>query len=208
MMADDTKQENPDLPPHRGRGRLVAGLLGLGVLALVLMMAYRQAMHARTSDSPSAGERSGFALHPEPRQLPSFGFKDAMGRSLTLADFRGKVVLLNLWATWCPPCRKEMPTLDRLQARLGGPDFEVVALSVDQGGPAVVKAFFDQIDARALTLYIDESTEVLSALGILGVPATLLIDREGREVGRMSGPAEWDSPEMVRLIETQIAGGA
>lgn len=146
-----------------------------------------------------------FVLHEMPKPVPEISFKDGDGNTHTLADYAGRVVLLNIWATWCLPCREEMPTLDRLQAELGGPDFQVVALSIDRAGPDVVKKFFADIGIRHLALDIDVSGEALFSLGILGLPATLLIDRQGREVGRLSGPADWDTPEMVALIRSHIA---
>src|SRR5262249_34528033 len=123
----------------------------------------------------------------------------------TLADFKGKVVLLNIWATWCGPCRKEMPALDRLQAALAGPDFEVVALSIDRGGMDAVRKFFADIGIRNLAMYLDSSGQALRTLSALGLPTTLLIDREGREIGRLIGPAEWDSPEMVEFVRCVVA---
>ena len=114
-------------------------------------------------------------------------------------------MLLNIWATWCAPCRKEMPTLDRLQAKLGGPDFEVVALSMDRGGPDKVKKFFAEIGIEHLALNIDISGKAMFALGAPGLPMTLLVDRQGKEVGRLIGPAEWDSSEMVDFIRSHFA---
>ena len=150
-----------------------------------------------------------FSLTPyaKPRPIANVGFEDGDGRKLGLADFRGKVVLLNIWATWCAPCRKEMPTLDRLQARLGSPDFEVVALSIDRDGQPVVRRFFDEMNVRTLKVYVDTSTEAMSKLAIVGVPTTLLIDRKGREIARYTGIAKWDQPDVVGAIERYIAEG-
>jgi thiol-disulfide isomerase/thioredoxin len=113
-------------------------------------------------------------------------------------------VLLNVWATWCPPCREEMPTLDRLQSTLGGPAFEVVALSIDEGGLPVVQAFFDQFRIKHLQPYLDTLGDA-SGLSAGGIPLTLLIDRDGREIGRKLGPAAWDSPQIVQLIQGRLA---
>jgi thiol-disulfide isomerase/thioredoxin len=123
---------------------------------------------------------------------------------MSLADLRGKVVLLNIWATWCAPCRREMPTLDRLQAEIGGPDFEVVALSIDRKGLPVVKEFYEELGLQEVGIYVDPSGKASRELSALGVPTTLLIDREGNELGRLAGPAEWDSPEMVSFIRGYI----
>lgn len=152
-----------------------------------------------------AAEPVSIPLHETPRPLPGLTFTDGEGQPRTLADFRGKVLLLNIWATWCGPCRREMPTLDRLQARLGGDRFEVVALSIDRAGIGVVRVFFDEIDIEHLRIFIDESGRAARDLKIFGLPATLLIGRDGRELGRLVGPAEWDTPEMIDFFETVIA---
>lgn len=140
-----------------------------------------------------------------PRSLPAIAFEDRQGRQLKVDDFRGKVVLLNVWATWCAPCREEMPTLDRLQEALGGPGFEVVALSIDRGGSPAAEAFFSRIGVRSLKTYVDKTGAAMRSLSVVGLPTTLLIDVHGREVGRLTGPAVWDSPEIIAQIRRQIA---
>jgi thiol-disulfide isomerase/thioredoxin len=147
-------------------------------------------------------------LHDTAVPVPDIAFVDETGAPRSLADFHGKVVLLNIWATWCVPCRTEMPTLDRLQGALGGPDFEVVALSIDRGGPQVVREFFDEIGIQHLAINIDASSRAAFVLGAVGLPATLLIDRDGTEGGRLIGPAEWDAPEMVALVKSVISADA
>jgi thiol-disulfide isomerase/thioredoxin len=144
-------------------------------------------------------------LHAEPRPIPDIAFIDGDGRPLRLSDFRGRVVLLNVWATWCIPCRKEMPTLNLLQAELGGPEFEVVALSIDRGGPKTVAAFYDEYDLTRLKIYIAPSPDVMGGLAVAGLPTTLLIDREGREVSRYVGPATWNDPAIVEMLRRHIA---
>ncbi|MBX9811181.1 MAG: TlpA family protein disulfide reductase [Burkholderiales bacterium] len=174
-------------------------------------MAYRESTRttAPARDAASAsGNKMGFAfnIYPQPRALPNVRFADGNGRAMTLQDFRGKFVLLNIWATWCPPCRKEMPTLDRLQAKLGGPDFEVVALSIDQGQQSLylVQEFYLQSGVKSLGIYMDSSGDASRYLEVTGLPTTLLIDREGREIGRKIGPAEWDSPETIKVIQGHL----
>lgn len=155
--------------------------------------------------SPTARELPAtVSLHEAPRAVPELDFRDGDGRPATLADFRGKVVLLNIWATWCGPCREEMPTLDRLQAKLGGSEFQVVALSIDRAGLGVVSEFYDEIGIEHLPKYIDESGKASRQLNAVGLPTTLLIDREGREIARHVGPAEWDTPEMVAFFRQQL----
>jgi thiol-disulfide isomerase/thioredoxin len=149
--------------------------------------------------TPQSAPDAPLRLH-EPRALPDIVFEDGQGRKRTLGDFRGRVVLLNVWATWCVPCREEMPTLDRLQQKLGGPDFEVLALSIDADGAAAVERFYGEIGIRALATYVDSTMRATGSLAVIGVPTTLLIDRGGREIGRRAGPVHWDSPEAVRLI--------
>lgn len=160
----------------------------------------------------AAGIGIYFALSPqagnEPKSVPELKFQDGAGRARSLADFRGKVVVLNLWATWCAPCREEMPALDRLQMKLGGPDFEVVALSIDQQGPQVVRKFFGEVGVKALQLYIDPAAQAGFKLATLGLPTTLIVDRRGREIGRRVGPAEWDAPKLVAELRGMIEAPA
>jgi thiol-disulfide isomerase/thioredoxin len=148
---------------------------------------------------------SAFKLHEQPRALDSFKFINGDWQAASLNDFHGKVVLLNIWATWCGPCRAEMPTLDRLQATLEGRDFEVVALSIDEGGIPVVKKFYEELGLKSLRIYVDPTLKAPITLKALGVPTTLLINHEGKEIGRYAGPAEWDSPPIIGIIRQQLA---
>lgn len=143
-------------------------------------------------------------MHASPRVLPEIAFVDGTGKPRTLSDFRGRSVLLNVWATWCPPCRDEMPSLDRLQKALGGPGFEVVALSIDAGGAPVVERFYKEIGIASLAIYVDSAMRAAGQLRAPGVPTTLLIDAEGRELGRHAGPAQWDGPEALRVISAHV----
>ncbi|MCW5641520.1 MAG: TlpA family protein disulfide reductase [Rhodoferax sp.] len=155
----------------------------------------------------SVAENSVLELHSRPRDLANLRFSDSRGSPTDLAAFQGRVVLLNIWATWCPPCREEMPTLDRLQATLGSAGFEVVALSIDRAGMPVVEAFFKRIAVSHLRPYLDTFGDA-SRLVATGVPLTLLIDIKGRELGRKLGPAVWDAPEMLALIRSHIPASA
>lgn len=161
---------------------------------------------ASTSDgtAPTQAAPFNFSLLDQPRPLPELHFVNGDGRPMTLADFRGRVVLLNLWATWCVPCRKEMPTLDRLQAKLGGPDFQVITLSIDRGGLPVVKQFYKELGLKSLGIYVDQSGKAASTLGAVGIPTTLLIDRQGREIGRKVGAAKWDSAEVIKVLRPYL----
>ena len=154
-----------------------------------------------------AGERSlseKFILRDNPKPLQPLQFTDGEGRTRSLSDFHGKAILLNIWATWCIPCRKEMPALDRLQAALGGSDFQVVPLSIDRGGIDVVRKFYSEIGVKKLGMFLDASSEVSGKLGLAGLPTTLLVDGQSRELGRLIGPAEWDTPENVEFMKCVI----
>lgn len=152
----------------------------------------------------NTGAVATFVFKDTPMQLPPFTFTDAEGKNRTLEDWRGKVVLLNLWATWCAPCIREMPHLDRLKAALGSDKFDVLAISVDRGGPAKPRAFRERTKVKHLEFYQDPTAKLGFALKAIGMPVTLLLDAQGREIGRLVGPAEWDSAEAVRLIKAHI----
>ncbi len=151
------------------------------------------------------GKLAAFFIHKSPRPLPDFSYVDEQGKSHSLKDLRGKVVLLNLWATWCGPCRHEMPWLDSLKDRYRDQPFEMLTISIDRGGLKKPRRFFDRIGIRHLTLYGDPTGRLASKLKAFGMPTTLLIDRKGRELGRMAGPAEWNSSDAHALINAAIS---
>jgi thiol-disulfide isomerase/thioredoxin len=131
------------------------------------------------------------------RQVP---FVEGADTARTIADYRGRAVVLNFWATWCAPCVREMPSLDRLQAEVSGEGIEVLTLSEDRGGAPVIKRFYKKLGIRNLPVLVDKRGEVLRKLRVRGLPTTLLIDARGNEVGRVVGPTEWDSPEALALV--------
>jgi thiol-disulfide isomerase/thioredoxin len=155
--------------------------------------------------SLSTGAIAAFVFKEGRPDIESGPFMNAEGKDITLADWKGKVVLVNLWATWCAPCRKEMPDLAQLQKDYGGDDFEVVAISVDLKGAEASSAFLKEIGADNLALYTDKTTRVMKKLGAIGLPVTILIDRQGKEIGRLLGPAHWTADEARKLIEAAIA---
>lgn len=180
-------------------------LAALAVTSVIYVGGNRPSGAATSSDREAATTSSrSFVIHDAPQPLPEIAFEGGYGQALTLANFNGKTVLLNIWATWCVPCREEMPTLDALEAQLGGPGFEVVPLSVDRAGSAVVRRFYTEIGIQHLKLYIDASMQASFNLAAVGLPTTLLIDAEGRELGRLVGPAEWDTPEMIAFLNTHL----
>ncbi|MCR9214148.1 MAG: TlpA family protein disulfide reductase [Proteobacteria bacterium] len=152
------------------------------------------------------GEVQNFAPNKAPRELRDFSFMNAEGKEEKLSDYKGKVVLLNFWATWCAPCRKEMPGLDRLQGDMGGDDFVVLAVGQDLQGMKKVQNFFTKLELENLGAFNDKTVKSGRAAGVFGLPATLLVNQDGLEVGRLVGPAEWDSPEAKALIQHVISG--
>ena len=178
-----------------GRRRLLAGVGFAGVAGLGVLAYFRSERVSR----PRTATGVPLVMRDSPVLLPELRVLDGTGRPLSLASFKGKFVLLNIWATWCPPCRQEMPSLDRLQAQLGGSDFQVVALSMDTGEKAIelVKSFYASVGIKHLGIYQDADAAAIYKLKAVGVPTTLLLDRQGREVGRMSGTAEWDESKIV-----------
>lgn len=188
-----------------GRGRGKATIRISLALAAVAVLAAAAGVYFSLS---GGGAMRGLPfVRVSPKPVPELSFVDAAGTPHSLAELRGKLVLLNVWATWCAPCREEMPALDRLQAALGGPRFEVVALSVDPQGAAVARRFFAEVGVKSLALYVDPSTQAAFKLGAPGLPVTLLVDRDGREIGRRLGPAKWDSPQIVEALRRRIGGG-
>jgi thiol-disulfide isomerase/thioredoxin len=151
------------------------------------------------------GAMAAFVVKGEPEALPDVTFAGPDGGEKKLSDRKGKVVLLNLWATWCIPCREEMPMLDKLEAELGGKDFEVVAINTERGGADKAKRFLADTGVKHLRLYTDPTGKLFSTVKAVGMPTTLLIDSEGKEMGRLVGPADWDSPEALALIKKAIA---
>jgi thiol-disulfide isomerase/thioredoxin len=134
------------------------------------------------------------------KMAPHVEFLDKHGDGLTLERFRGQIVVLNLWATWCTPCVAEMPMLDRMQAKLEDRGVVVVALSLDHGGPRAVREFFEEHEIDELKIYVDPTMRAQGTLGAMGLPTTILIDREGRERGRVEGAVEWDEPRAMKVV--------
>ena len=153
---------------------------------------------------PPAADLGKFREAAPGTGVPELAMTDGDGRSMQLADLKGRVILLNLWATWCAPCAKEMPALDRLQAQLGGSGFEVVALSLDRGGKEQVVPFFEKTGVTHLAQYYDTASASMRVLSPRGLPTTLLIDRDGNEIGRIEGAVEWDSPEIVAFLRKHL----
>jgi thiol-disulfide isomerase/thioredoxin len=154
------------------------------------------------------GEVAALTMASSPLKLPDLAFEDADGKPRKLSDWRGKTVLVNLWATWCVPCRREMPALEGLQARLQSPNFEVVAINIDTRDPDKPRKFLEEAKLTRLGYFNDQKAKVfqdLKAIGrALGMPTSVLVDGQGCEIATIAGPAEWASDDAVKLIQAAI----
>jgi thiol-disulfide isomerase/thioredoxin len=154
------------------------------------------------------GEVAALTMATSPLRLPDLTFEDADGKPRKLSDWRGKTVLVNLWATWCVPCRKEMPALDSLQTKLGGKDFEVVAINIDTRDPEKPKHFLKEANLTKLAYFTDTKAKVfqdLKSIGkALGMPTSILVDGQGCEIANLAGPAEWASDDAIKLIKAAV----
>jgi thiol-disulfide isomerase/thioredoxin len=223
VVSDEKDMTNIDKQPQRRR--VLAPILGVLAAVAAGAVLYGTVAPAgkAASDCPAdsaklaarlaplaKGELAALQVASEPRRAEQFAFERDGGAKLTVADFHGRAVLLNLWATWCAPCRAEMPTLDRLQADKGGPKFEVVAVNVDTARLEKRGAFLDGVGVKTLTRYADPSGEAFETLRkagrALGLPVTLVIDKDGCEVAAVEGGAKWDSAEAQALVEA-LKGG-
>ncbi|HEY7298538.1 MAG TPA: TlpA disulfide reductase family protein [Xanthobacteraceae bacterium] len=220
-----TAAQQPTERNGNGRRRLVVA--GAGVLAGVavgLAAVYgigtflgnpaadggcEPALKAAKRAAPFArGEVAAVTVADKPLRIPDLAFHDDSGAQKTLADWSGRTVLLNLWATWCVPCRKEMPALDALQAELGGASFEVVAVNIDTREPEKPRNWLREVGIRRLGYYADPSAKVFQDLKLIGLafgmPTTLLVDPARCEIGAIAGPAEWASDDGVKLIKAAL----
>lgn len=154
------------------------------------------------------GEVAAIGVSSAPKPPPVISFQGPDGQARSLESFKGRAVLVNLWATWCVPCRQEMPALDKLQAELGGPDFEVVAINVDTRNPDRPKAWLEENGIRNLAYYADPGGKLLQVLQksghVVGLPATFLVDAAGCEVALLKGPAEWASPDALSFVRVAL----
>ncbi|MGE5534820.1 MAG: thiol:disulfide interchange protein TlpA [Acidobacteriota bacterium] len=169
----------------------------------------RSAVNLAQKVAPLArGEVAAVNLDKSPLKLPNLTFQDGSGQKHSLDQWQGRTVLLNLWATWCVPCRKEMPALDALEQRLGGPDFQVVAVNIDTRNFEKPKAFLKEVGVQSLAYYADPNAKVyqdLKEIGrAFGMPTTVLVNPSGCEIGSIAGPAEWASEDAIRLIKAVL----
>ncbi len=185
--------------------------IGLAIVAAVYLIAGPQINGSGGSGAPVSplaayvtGPIGNFQPASAPQPVPELEFHDGEGKTVHLSDFKGKLVLLNLWATWCVPCREEMPDLNELQGAMGSDKFQVLALSVDKDGLELARSFLKEVKADHLALYNDPTSGANFKVKGYGLPTTLLISPEGDELGRIVGPAEWNKPEAQALIEAAL----
>ncbi|MDG3042597.1 TlpA family protein disulfide reductase [Roseicyclus marinus] len=181
--------------------------LRLGVLYLAASLCANAAV-AQDLSGYLTGEMRGLVVHETPvaaSALPYLREDETEGR---LADYAGRYVVLNFWATWCAPCREEMPSLQNLQAELGGEDFAVVTLATGRNPPQAIARFFEEIGVEDLPRYRDINQQIAREMGVFGLPITVILNPQGQEIARLRGDAHWDSPEAFALIEALLAGGA
>lgn len=206
MQKENRRFKNP-------RSLAAVGVLaGLIIIALALVAsrpkpgpAAQAALDAPATAAAEAPEATPIVIHETPRPLPTTVFKDAADADQTLANFAGKVLVVNFWATWCAPCVKEMPTLDALQAKLGGPTFQVLAISQDRAGAGVAKPFADKNEWKNLAFYIEVAGKFARDAKLRGLPTSLIVDKSGQEVGRVEGDLDWDSPVVEKILRDLIA---
>jgi thiol-disulfide isomerase/thioredoxin len=202
---------------------VAGGVVALAVVAAAGVLYGKASPPGKAADCPAAsaarsarlaplahGEIAALNVDQHPKRATPLAFDGPNGRKMSLEDFRGRALVLNLWATWCVPCRGEMPALDRLQAEAGAPDFQVVAVNVDTARLERRDAFLNQIGVKSLTRYADSTGSAFESLRLagkaLGLPTSLLIDKDGCELGVVAGPVDWTSDDAVKVVDALKAG--
>jgi thiol-disulfide isomerase/thioredoxin len=209
-------------PARKRRAMVAAGTLAGAAVGLAAVYGISTLLGNRGADAGCAGtvetarrvapfaqgEVAALAVASKPLRVPDLAFRDATGAEKKLSDWAGRTVLLNLWATWCVPCRKEMPALDALQAKLGGDKFEVVAVNIDTRDPDKPRTWLKDVGVAQLTYYADPNAKVFQDLKLIGrafgMPTTLLIDPNRCEIGTLAGPAEWGSDDALKLLGSAL----
>jgi thiol-disulfide isomerase/thioredoxin len=174
------------------------------VLLLLVLVGAETAVEngAGPLERPRLGE---FIPSSPPVPAPTISLTDLAGNPVSLSEFAGRFVLINLWATWCEPCLREMPSLERMQSRLGD-KITVVAISEDRGGSKTVEPFINKLGLKSFKTYLDPKSDAGRAFKVAGLPTSFLIDREGRVLGRVEGAAEWDSPKLLQVLKSVLGG--
>ncbi|CAL80101.1 Thiol:disulfide interchange protein tlpA (Cytochrome c biogenesis protein tlpA) [Bradyrhizobium sp. ORS 278] len=226
-MTNDKPETSPARPAARGRTVLLAGAVAVAAVVGIAAVSFGGLLKGKPAGDQACqgavdtaarlaplikGEVAALTAAKTPLRLPDLAFEDAAGKPAKLSDFRGRTVLLNLWATWCVPCRKEMPALDGLQAKLGSDAFQVVAVNIDTRDPEKPKTFLADARLTQLAYFSDAKAKVfqdLKAVGrALGMPTSVLVDGNGCEIATIAGPAEWDSADALKLIQAATSKAA
>lgn len=190
--------------------RLIAAIVytALGLGAIAAPGAVRAEADIATLEALRDGTMKKLNFHTAPKPAIEGSFLDAGGTSHDMAELRGDVIVLNFWATWCAPCRKEMPMLSELQTELGGDSFEVVTLATGRNALPAMKKFFDEIGVDNLPLHRDPKSAIAREMGVFGLPITVILDPDGQEIARLQGDAHWNSDSAKAILTTLISGGS
>jgi thiol-disulfide isomerase/thioredoxin len=222
-MTDDMPDHPPSLPlalrrvPIAIAAVVIGGVIGYagihGLGGSAGDPTCRAAVDTAKRLAPLAhGEVAALTMAATPLKLPDLAFEDADGKQRKLSDWRGKTVLVNLWATWCVPCRREMPALEGLQEKLAGPNFEVVAINIDTRDPDKARNFLKEANLTRLGYFNDQKAKVFQELKeagrALGMPTSVLVDPQGCEIATIAGPAEWASDDAIKLITAAVKSEA
>lgn len=177
-----------------------------GVLGLVVIVtgALAVSLYSKPSDESKPSQMEKFITHEAARPLPDLRVENAQGEAVDFAAFEGDLLLVNFWATWCAPCRKEMPQLDALAARYQDKNVTIITLSVDRAGAPKGEKFLNDLGVKHVTRLYDASYKSARAVGLIGLPTTLLLDKDGLEIGRLAGEADWGAPEVHALLDHHL----
>ncbi len=207
--SGDTNRKEAKPPLFLATTGFYAALAGIALSAgIAAGVLFAGPARDRASSPVASAKDSVSAKFIRPSSASPIGdlvFADASGQARRLSEWRGRTVILNLWATWCAPCKTEMPSLDRLQEKLAGRNVAVVALSTDRTGLKEPASFFASQGIRHLELFNDQPGEATTRLRAAGLPTTIILDGNGQEIARLVGPAEWDSPEVISQIEAMAS---
>jgi thiol-disulfide isomerase/thioredoxin len=187
----------------------MVSFLKSGVVYTALLIGANTALagDAATLAGLREGDMRALVVHAEPEAVPQIDLADATGAAVRLSDFGGRVVVLNFWATWCPPCREEMPSLDRLQGAVEGHGVAVLPVATGRNAMPAIHDFFAEAAIERLPVLVDPKSALARAMGVRGLPVTVILGPDGREVARLTGAAEWDSPSAVAILEALAAPG-